>query len=58
MSSYLIGINLLKAFLFGIGFAHKAFSICIGCLTIEVHYGNLGKRYVDTFSFYNEWRKK
>ena len=57
MSDYIIGFNILKQFLFGIGLARKAISISFAIFSIEFHWhrGGYNKQ---TFSFYNEWRSK
>jgi len=57
MENYKFGFNILKQFLFGIGYWHKSISICIGFISIEIHLGNMcnGSKWV---SYYNELSTK
>jgi len=55
MEGYKLGFNLLKQCLFGIGFNYPSISICMGCFSIEIHFGNM-RNGAKWFSGYNEWR--
>lgn len=54
MSSSVIEFNILKQFLFGIGFCGSSVSFCFACCSIVIRFGVRGT--ADTFfSFYNEF---
>ena len=55
MEGYKIGFNILKQFLFGVGYCMGSWSICIGFVSIEIHPANFrnGSKLI---SFCNEFK--
>ncbi len=55
MEGYVMSLNILKQFLFGITFGNGSFAISLGCFSIEVHCHNIGTG-AKLFDLYNEFR--